>query len=246
MTWTSRKVITTSSSLLLGPFTPLRTVLNMELSALQNLHNGNLPGNLSSTILLVTRDPWATKFLQDTAATPLDGISTVGGVWTFVNGTFLLFFGANFMYFAFGRRPLSALGIAHLLQRRTLNRQWHEDFPALQTEGGQPGSASAGIVAFIRERLVDVEPISDDTGNQIIDGDVDSQATLDHSCSELQTSVAMTSPTVGDRDGCLNPVYSEVYSEGSVYRLDEIPLMNMEGELGPQAGKAEPGTTLET
>ncbi|KAJ6455625.1 hypothetical protein C8R47DRAFT_1165968 [Mycena vitilis] len=49
-----------------------------------------------------------------------------------------------------GRRPLSALGVAHLLQRRTLNRQWHEDFPSLQTEGGQPGSASAGIVAFIR------------------------------------------------------------------------------------------------
>jgi hypothetical protein len=55
-----------------------------------------------------------------------------------------------------GRRPLSALGVAHVFQRRTLVRQWQDDFPAIHTEGGQPGSDSAGIVAFIRERLVDL------------------------------------------------------------------------------------------
>lgn len=55
-----------------------------------------------------------------------------------------------------GRRPLSALGVIHIFQRRALVRQWNEDFPALHSEGGLPGSASAGIVAFIRERLVDV------------------------------------------------------------------------------------------
>ncbi|KAJ7208617.1 hypothetical protein GGX14DRAFT_566833 [Mycena pura] len=53
-------------------------------------------------------------------------------------------------------RPLSALGVVHLFQRRSLSRQWNEDFPALRTEGGLPGSESAGIVAFIRERLVAV------------------------------------------------------------------------------------------
>ncbi|KAJ7896153.1 hypothetical protein B0H13DRAFT_1885334 [Mycena leptocephala] len=55
-----------------------------------------------------------------------------------------------------GRRPLSALGFVHIFQRRSLVRQWHEDFPTLHSEGGLPGSESAGIVAFIRERLVDV------------------------------------------------------------------------------------------
>lgn len=33
----------------------------------------------------------------------LSGISTFGGVWTFVNGLFALLFGANIMYFAFGK-----------------------------------------------------------------------------------------------------------------------------------------------
>jgi hypothetical protein len=44
----------------------------------------------------------------------------------------------------------------HFLQRKTLERKWEEDFPALRTEGGRPGSPDAGIVAFIRERLVDL------------------------------------------------------------------------------------------
>lgn len=45
----------------------------------------------------------------------------------------------------------------HYLQHRNLLKKWEEDFPALHTEGGQPGSANAGIVAFIRERLVDLD-----------------------------------------------------------------------------------------
>nr|GAT48936.1 predicted protein [Mycena chlorophos] len=86
----------------------------------------------------------------------ISGFSDLGGFWTFVDSTFALLFGANVIYFAFGHRPLSALGVLHLFQRKTLTRNWNEDFPALHTEGGLPGTDSAGIVAFIRERLVDV------------------------------------------------------------------------------------------
>jgi hypothetical protein len=35
-------------------------------------------------------------------------------------------------------------------------RRWNEDFPAFRTEGGQPGTENAGIVAFMRERFVDI------------------------------------------------------------------------------------------
>jgi hypothetical protein len=31
------------------------------------------------------------------------GLATFGGFWTFVNGAFALFFGANVVYFAFGK-----------------------------------------------------------------------------------------------------------------------------------------------
>jgi hypothetical protein len=51
---------------------------------------------------------------------------------------------------------LSALGFVHIFRRRPLIRQWHEDAPALHSEGGLPGAGSADIVAFIRECLVHV------------------------------------------------------------------------------------------
>jgi hypothetical protein len=37
----------------------------------------------------------------------LDGVSTVGGLWTFLNGAFVFLFGANIMYFSFGEQYLS-------------------------------------------------------------------------------------------------------------------------------------------
>ncbi|KAJ7662363.1 hypothetical protein B0H17DRAFT_1144372 [Mycena rosella] len=67
-----------------------------------------------------------------------------------------MIFGANVLYFALGRCPLSVLGVIYILQGCKLICQWHADFPALQTEEGLPGSGSAGIVAFTRERLIDV------------------------------------------------------------------------------------------
>ncbi|KAF7360459.1 Short-chain dehydrogenase/reductase family protein [Mycena venus] len=88
------------------------------------------------------------EIVQDyTDASVLNGIANFGGFWTFVNGAFAMVFGANLLYFLFQ--------LAH--RRRTLTRKWNEDFPALHTEGGHPGSKSAGIVAFLRERLVDLD-----------------------------------------------------------------------------------------
>ncbi|KAF8171173.1 hypothetical protein K438DRAFT_2059278 [Mycena galopus ATCC 62051] len=69
-----------------------------------------------------------------------------------------------------GRRPLSALGVVHLFQRRALVRRWHQDFPAIHTEGGVPGSDSAGIVAFIRERLVALEEYPQESVQDLEEG----------------------------------------------------------------------------
>ncbi|KAJ7712245.1 hypothetical protein B0H14DRAFT_3638401 [Mycena olivaceomarginata] len=100
----------------------------------------------------------STNIVQDyTDASILNGIATFGGFWTFTDGTFAILFGANILYFLYGSRPLSPLGFIHFLQRRMLMRRWNEDFPAFRTEGGQPGTENAGIVAFMRERFVDIE-----------------------------------------------------------------------------------------
>jgi hypothetical protein len=57
---------------------------------------------VSSTLTIVQRESHPTKHLQEyTSASMIDGISAAGGFWTFVNGTFILLFGANIMYFTF-------------------------------------------------------------------------------------------------------------------------------------------------
>jgi hypothetical protein len=58
-----------------------------------------------ATLTLHQQD-WVPRQLQDTPdTTALIGISAFGGFWTFINGTFTLLFGANVLYFAFGKFP---------------------------------------------------------------------------------------------------------------------------------------------
>ncbi|KAJ7112843.1 hypothetical protein C8R43DRAFT_1040290 [Mycena crocata] len=100
----------------------------------------------------------ATRIVEDyTDASVLSGLASLGGFWAFINGAIALFFGADLLYFVFRMRPLSPLGLVHQLQRRSLMQKWNADFPAMYTEGGHPGSDTAGVVAFIRERLVDID-----------------------------------------------------------------------------------------
>ncbi|KAJ7278258.1 hypothetical protein C8J57DRAFT_1503159 [Mycena rebaudengoi] len=156
VTWTSREVFPIFEDR--SRFARRQNVLIMEVATLLPTKQlADTSGTVSPKLTLVPRGGRPTKYLQEyMSGSIIDGMSAVGGFWTFLNGTFILLFGANIMYFTFRRRPLSALGIVHYFQRRDLLRQWREDFPALYTEGGQPGSVNAGIVAFIRERLVDL------------------------------------------------------------------------------------------
>ncbi|KAF7350853.1 Short-chain dehydrogenase/reductase family protein [Mycena sanguinolenta] len=155
LTWTQRETLSRS---VLGVPTSSKPVFAAEITGLQPYPSDSSAATNEATLVLFHPYPYAIKLQQDSSdITPLSGLSTFGGFWTFVEGAFVLLFGANVMYFALGRRPLSALGLIHIFQRRTLVRQWHTDFPSLRTEGGQPGSESAGIVAFIRERLIDID-----------------------------------------------------------------------------------------
>jgi len=234
MRWTNRRIVSKPSSLLSAPFNPWRTVQHMEVNTLLNINQLEASEPFSSTVTFVPRVNFPMKWVQESAATPLDGISKVGGLWTFVEGVFVLLFGANVIYFAFGRRPLTALGIVHLFQRRGLIKQWHEDFPALNDEGGRPGDASAGIVAFIRERLVDLDPVEGQDGKDAATDDLEAQKGEQN--SENQADCAPQSPRSMEGDVLLNPVHNESstpfsglnpsrgYLIQAGYRLDDVPL----------------------
>lgn len=97
-----------------------------------------------------------------------------------------------------------------MFQRRRLVRQWHEDFPAIHTEGGLPGSESAGIVVFICERLVDLEEDSSPHEEDL----------------EVQTSkVEGASEAGADTIGISSPPDPRPDAR---YIWDEIPLLDVE------------------
>ncbi|KAF8144295.1 hypothetical protein K438DRAFT_1782944 [Mycena galopus ATCC 62051] len=147
---------------------------------------------------------------------------TLAHAHRFINGAFALFFGANVIYFLFGRRPLSALGIVHMFQREALVRQWNGDFPAIHTEGGLPGSERAGIVAFIRERLVDLgeRPINSECDDD--DSDIEAQS-LDNCAAHAQELER-------------GEYVTEFAQKHPGYRLDEIALTDTDLGFGARFG----------
>ncbi|KAJ7579401.1 hypothetical protein C8J56DRAFT_897244 [Mycena floridula] len=188
---TQRQIFSISAVDLLGFTTPMRSFSTYDVLSMQTDPNPPNSGSDTVSIRLRFREDThgnPTKILQDyTDASVLGGFAIFGGFWTFVNGAFAMFFGANLLYFLFRRRPLSALGIIHIFQRKTLVQQWNEDFPALHTEGGHPGSNSAGIVAFVRERLVDLDDVESETDETDIEAQNQSSQIEYHAMSVAET-----------------------------------------------------------
>jgi hypothetical protein len=216
------------------------TIFTADVTGLQTSHKNGTFDPSVATLTLFQHRTTAKRILQDTTdATALSGIATFSGFWTFFNGVFVMFFGGSVIYFMFGkllkkiiyvhqiksfigRRPLTALGLVHSFQRCQLVRQWHEDFPAIHTEGGLPGSTSAGIIAFIRERLVDLG----DDPCKTEDDDIEAQMLKFEEAAEPDKPASVSNPVAqNDRPG---KTYSKVDPLKPGYILDEIPLIDVD------------------
>ncbi|KAJ7203111.1 hypothetical protein GGX14DRAFT_652603 [Mycena pura] len=158
-------------------------------------------------------------FQEATDSSTLSGVTNLGGFWTFVNGAFALLFGANIIYFAFGHSLLSAWRISFNAKNSFTNHKWHEDFPALRTEGGLPGSESAGIVAFIRERLVDLDqPRPRDASEKYMG------STSLHGSDVLQAACHAESLALHSSEESVESVPAEYLTKTAGYILEDIPL----------------------
>jgi hypothetical protein len=127
----------------------------------------------------------------------------------------------------------------HIFQRRALVRRWNEDFPAIHTEGGLPGSENAGIVAFIRERLVD---LGEDPAKE--PKDPEEQSPIEVSLP-LKIAPGGESDAEGvqggdDRQGPDGSprISAESYPERPGYILDEIPLLEQDLKTEQQSENA--------
>jgi hypothetical protein len=56
-----------------------------------------------------------------------------------------------------GKKPLSTSGLIDYFQRERLHKAFHKDYPLIRKEGSSPGDENAGMIAYLRERFVDIE-----------------------------------------------------------------------------------------
>jgi hypothetical protein len=117
----------------------------------------------------------------------------------------------------------------------------HEDSPTLRTEGGDPGTENAGVVAFLRERLVDLD--DDDETHDL-------EALNMGYGKEPKEGTPRTIPqdysmgyngVFSDSDSTIQNVQIAKNGEptsdfNSGYYLDEIQPMDMDLGVGPQRG----------
>ncbi|KAJ7873840.1 hypothetical protein B0H14DRAFT_2569525 [Mycena olivaceomarginata] len=98
LTWTRRETL---SDLTLGVAIASKPVFTAEITGLQTYPSSNSTASPNSaTLVLYQPYSYATKLLRDSSdVSPLSGLATFGGFWTFVDGAFALFFGANVLYF---------------------------------------------------------------------------------------------------------------------------------------------------
>ncbi|KAJ7111345.1 hypothetical protein C8R44DRAFT_742467 [Mycena epipterygia] len=221
LTWTQRQVFR-DEPFRFSPAIPLRNLMTAEVNTIQTNQSPLTSTGNVSTLTLFQRETFATKILQEyTDTMAVAGSATFGGIWPSINGTFVLFFGANIVYFLFGRRPLSALGLVHIFQRSKLVDKWNEDFPALRTEGGTPGSESAGVVAFIRERLIDLEDMPSPAAPGFDGQESGSRRNVPQGDTDLQST----------HEGPQNLRGQRRAAQGE-YVLEEIQLMDLGVDLG--------------
>lgn len=77
-----------------------------------------------------------------------------------------------------GHKPIGFFGLVHSFQKDRVRNAWNADFPNIKSEGGLPGSQEAGLVAFLRESLVDLGGLDGSSDEEEEEQKEDSEAQI--------------------------------------------------------------------
>ncbi|KAF9523166.1 hypothetical protein CPB83DRAFT_910834 [Crepidotus variabilis] len=89
----------------------------------------------------------------------LSGISTVGGLWTFLAGIFAAIYGTSVMKILFALKPLSLFGYAHFLQKEKLRQAYMAEYPRVKDDL-QVLPHDRGLLALIHDHLLELDFLS--------------------------------------------------------------------------------------
>ncbi|KAF9482411.1 hypothetical protein BDN70DRAFT_930098 [Pholiota conissans] len=109
------------------------------------------------------------KVTQDSRTkSVLNGLSQAGGLWTFLSGIFAVFFGSSLMHILFNTKPVSIFGIAHSWERKTIQRAYREDYPAIKEEI-HVSQDRRGLLCLLQDHILDLNLI-EESGSEFRQG----------------------------------------------------------------------------
>ncbi|KZP11602.1 hypothetical protein FIBSPDRAFT_962136 [Athelia psychrophila] len=91
-------------------------------------------------------------------------ISSIGGIFAFINGGFTLVSGRTVMDILFGSRAISPFGLLGMVTRNRFKRLIHEQFPRMQQDIERGGMAAYISEVAIDAAMADSQPVKGQTG----------------------------------------------------------------------------------
>ncbi|KJA20356.1 hypothetical protein HYPSUDRAFT_1092600 [Hypholoma sublateritium FD-334 SS-4] len=135
-------------------------------------------GNLSSLNVFVQDNYGELNFIQDYREhSVIDGLASVGGLWTAFGGIFAILFGASMLHTFYGSKPLSIFGIAHKFQAETMKKQCLEKYPQILKENRSP--EHRGLLSLLRDHLINLDFVDDEKADPIVLEDQDKEADVE-------------------------------------------------------------------
>jgi len=112
--------------------------------------------NTASVRLFQHYDPSDWVIVEDHREDSIIGVfSSLGGIWTIVNGVFALVFGGS-MLIAFGIKPVSVFGFAHRICGSIVGTKLGDHFVDLEKDAYPTDEKPKGLSAFLGDYVVDL------------------------------------------------------------------------------------------
>ncbi|TFK69637.1 hypothetical protein BDN72DRAFT_897117 [Pluteus cervinus] len=142
----------------LGLFDTVSTFLLAEMTQIFNdpVQSGAIPRSPDiGTVRISLADIFSDiELIQEQRdSTVLKGLSAVGGLWSFLGGVFVWFFGSSILRVLRGTKPFAIFGLAHNLQPEEMRKACHSQYPNISTDT----SANHGLLAILYEHLIDLD-----------------------------------------------------------------------------------------
>ncbi|KJA20332.1 hypothetical protein HYPSUDRAFT_43228 [Hypholoma sublateritium FD-334 SS-4] len=176
-----RQIYTNGALAAFGFFDSVRTFWIPKIVAFYPDPTATFLGSNRSSLNIFLQDNYGEiNLIQDYREhSVVDGLASVGGLWTAFGGIFAIIFGASMLHTFYGSKPLSIFGIAHKFQAEAMKKDCLAKYPQILKENRSP--EQRGLLSLLRDHLISLDFVDDETDDPRSSDDPDKEADVESS-----------------------------------------------------------------